>query len=143
MSYGLGQSSSRGQTQRIWRNGALTLCALIVPTVGFSVFIALARHFAIGSASADYTALAVSVVFGMMLVWRLPYRPSVRALLCSALANAWWVALPVFALFLLSQSICDIRRKRKTGFPTHLRHESICGLAFPACSSDHVAINVE
>jgi hypothetical protein len=31
--------------------------------------------------------------------------------------NAWWIAWAVFVLFLLSQSILDIRRKRKAGFP--------------------------
>ena len=93
---GLGQPSPQGQTQRIWRNGALILCALIVPTVAFSVFITLARHFAIGSASADYTALAVSVVVGMLFVWRLPYRPYVRALLSSALAVILTVWLVVY-----------------------------------------------
>jgi len=93
VSHGLGQAPLRGQPHRIWRNGALISCALIVPTVAFSVFIALARHFAIGSASADYAALAVSVVFGMLFVWRVPFRPYMRALLCIALAVvlAAWV----------------------------------------------------
>jgi hypothetical protein len=76
------------------RRAVLIACAVIVPTVAFSIFIALARRFAIGSASLDYAALAVSVAFGMPFVWLLPRRIFVRLLLCvisAAVLAAWLV----------------------------------------------------
>jgi uncharacterized membrane protein len=76
------------------RSAVLIACAVIAPTVAFSLSIAIARRFAIGSASLDYAALAVSVAFGMPFAWLLPRRLSVRLLLCvvsAAVLAAWLV----------------------------------------------------
>jgi hypothetical protein len=78
------------------RSAVLIVCAAIVPTVMFSVFIALARRFAIGSASLDYAGLAVSVAFGTPFVWFVPRRRLyMRLLLCivsAAVLAAWLIA---------------------------------------------------
>lgn len=76
------------------RSVVLIGCAVIASTVAFSAFLALARHFAIGSASLDYAALGVSVALGMPFVWLVPRRLWLRLLLCVVLAAvlaAWLV----------------------------------------------------
>lgn len=84
--------SKDAQGRPVWLSSLLIVAAPVTTTVAFWLFIVLSRKFHLGSAAADYVALAASISLGMIFVWRMPFRFLWRLVLCglfAVLAAAW------------------------------------------------------
>jgi hypothetical protein len=79
---------------------ALVIAAMAIPTVAFSIFIVITRHFeSLASAFSDYVALALSIALGLLFVWQLPLSIGSRIVICffGSIAMAVWLFFYGFA----------------------------------------------
>ena len=67
------------------RLALLITLAVLVPTVGLSIYLGISHRSAAPSVTSDYLALGISVLVGLLCVWRLPIKPRARLLWCAAL----------------------------------------------------------
>jgi hypothetical protein len=76
-----------------WRLARIITLGILTPTFAFSVYLVASRLLGAPGATADYIAFTISVLIGVLFIWRVPGSFRFRILWCMGFAAsiAFWL----------------------------------------------------
>jgi hypothetical protein len=65
-----------------WRLARIIAAGIFAPTFAFSIYLVASRLLGVPGATSDYIAFTISVLIGVLFIWRVPGSPRFRILWC-------------------------------------------------------------